>query len=148
MFSKLKALATSALVACVLVLSGCNSDANVASHNISKAAGNFEVQRTIMFYNSITDTIMYTVEGRCSTKADTADNELEVTCKIAPNEFLRHSLGLADNISYMVLQTKTVDVNTYHHRVIFKPQGFIPDVDFKFDGDQLKEAVVPDSNDK
>lgn len=120
-----------------LGLSACQDDANVASHNISKAADNFEVMRKVVFYNGITDKVMYTLEGRCSIKADSADRQLETTCKIGPNEYRKDFLGLSDNVSYMVLQNETVDVSTYHFRRTFKPQSVIPDIDFRGDAVDL-----------
>ena len=38
-----------------LVATGCSSDADVASENLSKAADNFEVNRRIVMFNGITD---------------------------------------------------------------------------------------------
>ena len=51
----------------VVALAACTPpDAQVASHNLSKAADMFEIDRRIVFYNGITDTYMLTIEGRCS----------------------------------------------------------------------------------
>lgn len=124
------------LAACV-GLAGCLDDADFASQNISKAADNFEVLRKVVFYNGITDQIMYELEGRCSIKADRADRQLETTCKIGPNEYRKDTLGLADNVSYMVLQSETVDVSVYHFRRTFKPQSVIPDIDFRGSAEDL-----------
>lgn len=124
----------------VLALSGCfEDDAKVASRNISKAADNFEVLRKVVFYNGITDEIMYTLEGRCSIEADRADRQLETTCKIGPNEYRKDFLGLSDNVSYMVLQNETVDVSVYHFRRTFKPQSIVPDIDFRGSTEELME---------
>ena len=49
----------------IVLLAGCD-DATTVSHNLSKAAQNFEVDRRVIFYNGITDTYMLTVEGRCA----------------------------------------------------------------------------------
>lgn len=109
----------------------CSSDADTASRNLSIAAEQFEVQRRIVFFNGITDKYLLIVEGRCS--VETSDSalggSLEVTCKIGPNEYKKHFLGLSDNVSYFVEQTTAVDVNTYHYRVIFKPESVVPDID-------------------
>ena len=111
-------------------LAACN-DADVASYNISKAADNFEVDRRIVFYNGITDTYMLTVEGRCSLEADGLDNQLEVTCKVGPEAYKKHFLGLSDNVTYFAEQLDVADVSVYHYRVTFKPQVIVPDVDFR-----------------
>lgn len=114
-----------------LGLAGCSDDADIASRNISKAADNFEIVRRVVFYNGITDKIMLTIEGRCSIKADRADKQLEVTCKIGPKAFRKHFLGISDNVSYMVQQLKDADVSVYRHRMTFKPEQLIPNIDIR-----------------
>lgn len=132
------------IVAGIAGLSGCRDDAQVASHNLSKAADNFEINRRVVFYNGITNDYMLTVEGRCSIKADGADRQLEVTCKTGENKYKKHFLGLSDNISYIAEQLEGADVNTYHHRVTFKPQSIIPNIDFRGDLRQMEKALTPD----
>ena len=107
------------------------TDATIASRNLSKAADMFEITRRIVFYNGITNQYILVIDGRCSIKADTLDNQLEVTCKVGPGAFKKHYLGLSDNVTYFAEQLETADVSVYHHRVIFKPQSIIPDVDFR-----------------
>lgn len=121
----------------VLALAGCQDDAQIASYNISKAADNFEIDRRIVFYNGITDTYMLTIEGRCSIEDQTT--QLEVTCKIGPNAFKKHFLGLSDNVTYFAEQLETADVSVYHHRVTFKPQEILPDIDFRGDAGELMQ---------
>jgi len=104
-----------------LVLGACATDADVASSNLSRAADQFEIERRIVFFNGITDTYLLSVEGKCSIEADELDRQLEVTCKIGPDEYKKHFLGLSANVSYFVEQTKAVDVDVYHYRVLFRP---------------------------
>ncbi len=118
------------------VLASCD-DATIASQNLSKAADNFEIDRRIIFYNGITDTYMLTIEGRCS--IEDQHHQLEVTCKIGENAYKKHFLGLSDNVTYFAEQLETVDVSVYHHRVTFKPQTILPDIDFRGDADELLE---------
>lgn len=121
----------------LFALAGCQDDASVASYNISKAAENFEIDRRIVFYNGINGEYMLTIEGRCS--VEDQGNQLEVTCKISSNEFKKHFLGLSDNVTYFAEQLETADVSVYHHRITFKPQSIVPDVDFRGDADELFE---------
>lgn len=115
----------------------CSDDARTASFNLSKAADNFEIDRRIVFYNGITDTYMLTIEGRCAIVDQ--KNQLEVTCKISDREYAKHFLGLSDNVTYFAEQLKTVDVSVYHHRITFKPQEILPDVDFRGNVEELTE---------
>lgn len=116
-------------IALALVSAACTSDADVASRNLSTAADQFEVQRRIVFFNGITDTYLLEITGKCSIQADVMDDQLEVTCKIAPNEFTKHFLGLSDNVSYLVEQLDPIDVDVFHNRLIFKPEVIVPNVD-------------------
>ena len=120
-----------AILSGLVLFSACSSDADTASYNIGEAAEAFEVQRRIVFINGITDKYLFTVEGRCS--VETTDSALggsiEVTCKIGPDEFKKHFLGLADNVTYVVEQQDAIDVSEFHHRVIFKPESIVPEID-------------------
>lgn len=124
----MKKLITAASILAVgaLALTGCNN-AETASRNLSTAADNFEIDRRIVFFNGITDKYLLSVEGRCAITADAADAQLEVTCRIGPDQYKKHFLGLSDNVSYFVEQLETADVSVYHYRVIFKPEAIVPD---------------------
>lgn len=119
------------VMVCVVLggASGCSTDAQVASRNLSQAADMFEIDRRIVFYNGITDSYMLTIEGRCSIEPST--RTLKVTCKTGSgvNEMKKHYLGLSDNVTYFVEQLEPVAVSTYRYRVIFKPSAIIPDID-------------------
>ncbi|WP_102508174.1 hypothetical protein [Sanguibacter massiliensis] len=129
--NRLAKAATLAAVA-TIALVGCSPDAEVASHNLSKAADNFEIDRRVVFLNGITDTYLLSIEGRCSIVDQ--GNQLEVTCKVGPDAFKKHFLGLSDNVSYFVEQLESADVSEYHYRVVFKPEQIIPDVDLRTSG--------------
>ena len=130
----MKKLITALLVS--VFLAGCN-DARVASRNLSIAAENFEIDRRIVFYNGITDTYMLTIEGRCDILDQQA--QLEVTCKTSSNDYMKHFLGLSDNVTYFAEQLETADVSVFHHRITFKPQAILPDIDFRGDTMELLE---------
>ena len=125
------------LTGLIFGLTACVPDAQIASHNLSKAADMFEIDRRVVFYNGITDTYMLTIEGRCSIEKDSADVQLEVTCKTGPSEYKKHFLGMSDNVTYFVEQLEGRNVSTYHYRVVFKPQSILPDVDFRGDVNEL-----------
>ena len=109
-----------------LLLIGCDSKADVASRNLSKAADQFEVARRIVFYNGITDSYMLTVEGRCSLGNFDGPGELTVTCQTGPQSYKKHFLGLSDNVTYFVEQLEPAEVSAYRYRVIFRPSLIIP----------------------
>ena len=121
------AIATLAILVAAPVLSGCATDAQRASQNLSKAADQFEVERRVVFFNGITDTYLLSIEGRCSIQE--TGNQLEVTCRLGPDEYKKHYLGLSDNVSYFVEQQDPIDVSVYHYRVIFKPETIVPELE-------------------
>ena len=124
------------IIAATVLLAGCG-DAYVASHNLSKAAVNFEIDRRVIFYNGITDTYMLTIEGRCA--IEDQRTQLEVTCKLGDDQYKKHFLGLSDNVTYFAEQLATADVSSYHYRVTFKPQAILPDIDARGSAEELIE---------
>lgn len=117
------------VVLAVISLSGCNS-ARVAAHNISRAANQFEVYRRVVFYNGITDTYILSVEGYVSIGKD-RDGDFYVVAKTDSGEFLKHYLGLSDNVTYFAEQIEPNKVSTKRYRVIFKPSVIIPDIEIR-----------------
>ena len=123
------------LITGLFLLAACERDAEVASRNLSKAADMFEIERRIVFYNGITGGYMLEIDGRCS--INDQGNQLEVTCKIGPNAYKKHFLGLSDNVTYFAEQMEIADVSVYHHRIIFKPQVIVPEVDLRGNVNEL-----------
>lgn len=115
---------------CVAVVAGCSSDASVASHNLSQAADNFEINRRVIFYNGINGEYMLTIEGLCSLDAD-ANHKVSITCKTSPSTYKKHYLGLSDNVTYFIEQLEPAQANVYHYRVVFKPSVIVPDIQAK-----------------
>lgn len=113
----------------LFTLNGCQTDAHVASRNLSRAAEMFQIERRIVFYNGITDQYILTVVGNCS--VDDNGRKLAVTCKTGENEYKKHYLGLSDNVTYFSEQLESSNVSVYHYKVIFKPETIIPDVDLE-----------------
>lgn len=115
----------------ILALVGCSDAADVASRNVSKAAENFEVQRRVVFYDSINAIYMLSIEGRCAIYPTMDASRLDVVCKYGPDQYKKHFLGLSDNVTYFAEQLEFANVSEYHYRVTFKPQLVVPDVDFQ-----------------
>jgi hypothetical protein len=134
MFVAIAAAATIPFIA-----TGCGqSDADVAAHNISVAAEQFEIPRHIVGINGITDKYLFEIVGYCS--VETSDSalggSLEVTCKVTDPKtgvvgYKKTFLGLSDNVSYVVEQLAPARVSTSRYRVIFKPSTLIPNIDLK-----------------
>lgn len=126
-----RALLILSALAALAALAGCQSDADVASHNVSKAADNFEVARRVIFYNGITGEYMLTIEGYCSLGNNDTGRKLSVTCKTGPGVYKKHFLGLSDNVTFFVEQLEPKNVSTSFYRVVFKPSTIIPDIEIR-----------------
>lgn len=117
-------------------LAACESESVTVDDNMTKAADNFEVHRRIVVINTITDTYLFTIEGRCSITDQ--GNQLEVLCKVAegetPDSYVKHMFGLADNVTYIIEQLGSVPLDPFHHTIVFRPETIIPDVDLQTSG--------------
>lgn len=113
---------------CLLVV-GCNTDAQIASRNLAKAAEMFEIQRRIVFINVMADTYILLVEGLCS--IEDRGTKVAITCKTGPDEYKKHQMGRTETVTYFSEQLNSSKVSAYHYRIIFKPQSIIPDIDLK-----------------
>ena len=110
-----------------LVVSGCSTDASVASRNLAKSAEMFELDRRIVFYNGITGTYILSIEGKCS--IEVSSTKLAVTCKMTDGTYKKHHLGISDNVTYFSEQLDAKAVSDSHYRVIFKPSVILPDIE-------------------
>lgn len=126
--SRRKPISIVAALAAAALLSGCSTDAKVASENLSKAADQFEVQRKIVGVNTRTGEYLFYVEGRCSIERA---GDLIVTCRQGPNDYRKHFIGQATDVAWVSTQMDAIDVSVYHTRVIVKPEGLIPEIDLQ-----------------
>lgn len=115
----------------LLLLTGCVNDADIASQNLSTDADNFKVQRKVTFINTITDEVLYTVEGNFSIIADTSDNQLEITAKTGNDEFQKHFLGLSPTTVYIVEQLEWQEANKHNFKITINPSSLIPEVEVR-----------------
>lgn len=115
------------LAAFILLFGGC-SDASVASKNLSTKADMFEIQRRIVFYNGITGEYMLEINGLCALGNTDLEGELSVVCKVGPDSYKKHFLGLSDNVTYFVEQIESSTVSEYFYQVVFKPSVIVPDM--------------------
>lgn len=110
-------------------LSACDSAADRANDNLTKAAENFEVPRRITGINGITDNVLFTVEGFCS--YEIVEGAYEVICLLdrRTGEVERTTLARSDNVTMLVTQTGGTEVDLFRPRVIFRPENVIPNFD-------------------
>lgn len=106
---------------------GCGSEAERASYNLSKQADNFNVVRQLTVVNCISNDVLFQMTGKLSIKADTVDNQLEITVEDGET-YVKHFVGLSDNVTYVIedLNLGANAVSKYKYTLNFNPKMWIP----------------------
>lgn len=110
----------------LFLLTGCNRDSEIASYNVSKEADSFKTKRRITFINLRTDSYLFSITGNCSITTDTADEQLEVICKVGEDKYQKHFLKLTTETTYIAEQLDYNEVSKYDYELVFKPESIIP----------------------
>ncbi len=127
---KRKILFITLLIALLFTFSGCQTEADKVSHNLSKEADNFNVVRQLTVINCIEGDVLFQMTGKMSIKADTPDNQLEVTVEDEDGTYKKHFIGLSDNVTYVVEDISKNKVSKYKYTLNYNPKMWIP-VDVK-----------------
>ena len=109
------------------VLTGCETEAQRVSYNLSQQADNFNVVRQLTVINCIEGDVLFQMTGKMSITADTADNQLEIIVE-DNGTYVKHFVGLSDNVTYVVedLNLGANEVNKYKYTLNFNPKMWIP----------------------
>ena len=129
MKTRTKIAALSVAAVSMLGLTACGpgiSNADMASENLSVAAENFEIDRLIVGINTFDNSVLFSVEGKCSLERG---ETLVVTCKHGPDDIRKHYMGASDNVTWISTQLEGADVSEFHTKIILKPQSILPDYD-------------------
>lgn len=117
----------SLLIFSIPLLTGCtDSEANRVSYNLSQEADNFNDIRQLTVINCIQGDVLFQMTGRMSIKADMADNQLEVIIEDENGEYKKHFIGLSDNVTYVVEDITSDDIDRYHYVLNFNPKMWLP----------------------
>ena len=81
----------------VMALTGCSTEAERVSYNLSQ-------------------------------QADTEDNQLEIVVEDENGEYKKHFIGLSDNVTYVVEDVTSGDVNQYKYTLNFNPKMWLPEI--------------------
>ena len=109
------------------LLTGCETEAQRVSYNLSQEADNFNVVRQLTVINCIGGDVLFQMTGKMSIKADTADNQLEIIVE-DDGTYVKHFVGLSDNVTYVVEDLNLGDnaVSKYKYTLNFNPNMWIP----------------------
>ena len=109
------------------VLTGCGTEAQRVSYNLSQQADNFNVVRQLTVINCIEGDVLFQMTGKMSITADTADNQLEIIVE-DNGTYVKHFVGLSDSVTYVVedLNLGANEVNKYKYTLNFNHKMWIP----------------------
>lgn len=108
-------------------LTAC-SQADRVNSNLTKEADNFNVVREITVINCIEGDVLFQMSGRMSITADVEDNQLEIIVENDDDTYVKHFIGLSDNVTYVVedLNLGENDVENYKYTLNFNPDMWFP----------------------
>ena len=109
-----------------LALTGCGTEAEKVSYNLSQEADNFNVVRQLTVINCIAGDVLFQMTGKMSITADRADNQLEVVVEDENGNYQKHFIGLSDNVTYVVEQKEYQNVERYKYTLNYNPKMWIP----------------------
>lgn len=113
-------------VLCSILFAGCGTEADKVSYNLSQEADNFNDVRQITVINCLQGDVLFQMTGKISIEADTADNQLEIIVEDENGEYKKHFIGLSDNVTYVVEDITSDDVDKYQYTLNFNPNMWLP----------------------
>lgn len=122
---KKKLIIATVTIMTALTFTGCN-EADRVSKNLSQEADNFNVVRQLTVMNCIQGDVLFQMTGKMSIKADTTDNQLEVTVENSDGSYQKHFVGLSDNVTYVLEQKDYKNVDKYKYTLNYNPKMWIP----------------------
>ena len=123
---KIKIFVLLTIMMMVLSLTACQTEADKVSYNLSLEADNFNNVRQVTVINCLQGDVLFQMTGKMSITADTADNQLEIVVEDNDGGYKKHFIGLSDNVTYVVEDITSKDVNKYKYTLNFNPKMWLP----------------------
>lgn len=114
------------VVLLLATLTGCQTQADKVSYNLSQEADSFNVVRQLTVINCIEGDVLFQMTGKMSIKADRADNQLEIIVENEYGAYKKHFIGLSDNVTYVVEDMDITNVSKYKYTLNYNPKMWIP----------------------
>lgn len=108
----------------VVVLSGCMTEAEKVSHNVSKEADNFNVTRRVTVFNIRSDKVLLEIIGNLSVQSSSGD--IDIIVETSPGNYKKHFVRLNSWTAYVVEDVSGAFVDKYHYEVNFLPEMLVP----------------------
>ena len=114
------------LVVMTTMFVGCETQAERVSYNLSQEADNFNNVRQVTVINCLQGDVLFQMTGKLSITADTADNQLEIIVETEDGEYKKHFIGLSNNVTYVVEDITSKDVDNHKYTLNFNPKMWLP----------------------
>lgn len=111
------------LAICIMLLTGCNTEASKVSENIAKEADNFNVYRRVVIINTRTDKPEFEIIGKMSVSIGT--NRLDCIVE-EDGKYYKHIINLTENNMYVIEDLGGSKVNKYKYEINYIPESIIP----------------------
>lgn len=111
----------------IVCFTACDQrQADDVSYNLSLKADNFEDVRQITVINCLQGDVLFQMTGKMSIEADMADKQLEIVVEDENGQYKKHFIGLSDNVTYVVEDITSGNVDKYSYTLNFNPKMWIP----------------------
>ena len=122
-----KFIAIMLVVVTILVcFAGCETEATRVSYNLSQEADNFNNVRQVTVINCLQGDVLFQMTGKISITADTTDKQLEIIVEDENGMYKKHFIGLSDNVTYVVEDITSGNVDKYKYTLNFNPKMWLP----------------------
>lgn len=109
---------------CTVVLTGCMTEAEKVSYNVSKEADLFNVTRRVTVLNARSDTPLLEIIGNLSVQSSSGD--IDIIVEVGPGQYKKHFVRLNSWTIYVVEDISGAYVDKYHYEVNILPEMIVP----------------------
>lgn len=109
-----------------MTFTGCQTQAAKVSYNLSQEADNFNDYRQLTVINCLQGDVLFQMSGKMSINADMADYQLEIVVEDENGDYKKHFVGLSDNVTYVVEDITSKDVERHKYTLNFNPRMWLP----------------------
>lgn len=113
------------MVAAMIIIAGCNRQANKVSYNISQDADNFNVVRRVAVINTLSSKVEFEVIGNISVNTSNSD-KLEIIVEAEKGVYKKHLINMTQFNMYVVEDLEGADVNKFKYEVNYMPESIVP----------------------
>jgi maltose-binding protein MalE len=113
------------LIGTSFVSTGCDTEAQRVSYNVSQQADNFNVMRRFVAINVRSDKIIMEVIGKFSVQ-QTGDGDVDIIVEVGDGVYKKNWVRLTPWVTYSVEDISGAYVDKYHYEVNYQPEAIIP----------------------